>query len=39
MDWIVLFVSLGAVVLGAELLVRGASLQAIRAGVSPLFVA
>lgn len=38
MDLIALIVSLGVVTLGAEGLVRGASLLALRTGVSPLFV-
>lgn len=38
MEWLYLIVSLGVVTLGAEGVVRGASLLALRMGVSPLFV-
>lgn len=38
MEWLYLIVSLAVVTLGAEGLVRGASLLALRMGVSPLFI-
>ncbi len=38
MDWMTLVISLVVVTLGAEALVRGASLLALRGGISPLFV-
>jgi cation:H+ antiporter len=38
MEWLLLILSLGVVTLGAEGLVRGVSLLALRMGLSPLFV-